>query len=96
MAQAKTKKKDDRDRKFYSHLLINHTQRWGLFMLFMMTYAGIVFVLASSAFLGQSWYAVVAPVVLGGIPLIIYPMSESWVYRHWQARPRKYERHYLD
>lgn len=86
----------EEEKKFYSYLLINKAQRGGLTLLMLGTLPVIWFFISGSVFLNQSWLTIVIPVILACLPLAFYPMSETWIYRPWQSKPRKYERHYLD
>ena len=44
----------------------------------------------------KSWVYAAIPLILLGIPVILYPPVEQWVYKPWQAKAQKYERHYRD
>ncbi|NRA43369.1 MAG: hypothetical protein HRU09_00260 [Oligoflexales bacterium] len=83
--------------KYYSHLLINKTKRAGFSFIFIAVYVVMVMVIANHVMeQDKSWVYTAVPVVLLGIPLMLYPPVEQWVYKPWQAKAQKYERHYRD
>ncbi len=81
---------------YYSHLSINKTKRAAFLMVFSICYSFTVFFITRNLFAHGSWVFVVIPVTLLGIPLAFFPPVEEWVYKPWQTKPQKYERHYKD
>lgn len=91
------RKKDGRkDLIYYSHLLINKTKRAGLILLVSSVFILLVITISENILSQRSWDYLLVPVFLLGLPLIFFPSVEKWVYRPWQAKPQKYERHYRD
>ena len=85
------------DEKRYSHILINKAQRTGLWVVLFMCW------LFTASFLMQymlqgvhHWMLVAVIASLLCLPVTIFPVSESWTYEPWQAKPRKYEHHHKD
>ncbi|MBP6219122.1 MAG: hypothetical protein KA436_11100 [Oligoflexales bacterium] len=91
-----SKKSAKENARFYSYILIDKTQSWGLKLLLFFMYPVFLFFMAKILVSGQSWQAYFVPILFCGILISIYPLTESWIYRPWQAKARKHERHYLD
>ena len=81
--------------KYYSYIAINKTKRAGLILLFCFIYLLIIGIVMKHLLDGnRSWVLIAIPISLISIPLIAYPPVEEWVYKPWQAKAQKYERHY--
>ena len=81
--------------KYYSHIVINKTKRTGFLMLFSVIYLLMIAALMNHMLQGnKSWVLVAVPICILSIPLILFPPVEEWVYKPWQAKAQKYERHY--
>ena len=82
---------------YYSHLLINKTKRVGFSLIFVVVYVLMILAVAKHIVdQDKSWVYTSIPIILLGLPLIVYPPVEQWVYTPWQAKAQKYERHYRD
>jgi|GEM_PF-1327773 len=42
------------------------------------------------------WIGVVVPIVLLGLLTLVYPPTEDWSYKPWQAVAQQVERHFYD
>ena len=83
--------------KYYSHIIVNTTKRAGFSFLFSFLFLLMVGVISGHLLtVGSSWHIVILPLCMLGLPIIFYPLVEHWVYRPWQAKAQKYERHYRD
>lgn len=89
--------KNTQEQDLYSHLLINKTKRAGFYIVFLVIYGFTIFTIAQLLMSkNQSWLYSCIPIILLGTPLMFYPPIEEWVYKPWQSKPQKYERHYRD
>lgn len=89
-------KKSRNDKEYYSYILINKRQRFGLIVTLFFTFVVFMFIIARARFANTEWEDVLLPLLLFGVPLLFYPVVQTWVYRPWQATARKYEQDYLD
>jgi hypothetical protein len=85
-------KKDDL--KYYSHILINKTKRVGFFFLFLFIYFIMTLTLITNEINKTGFGIQFLSIVFVSIPILIYPSVEKWVYKPWQVKSQKYERHY--
>ena len=89
--------KKNKDSEYYSYLLINKTKRAGFYIIFIVIYGFTIFTITQLVNAPhQSWIYAGIPIIFLGIPLMFYPPIEEWVYKPWQSKPQKYERHYRD
>lgn len=95
---SKNKQKNNEEQtQYYSYLLINKTKRAGLMILLTVIYLLMVLTIGNDILHGEKpWIYTAASLTLLGLPLILYSPIESWVYKPWQAKAQKYERHYRD
>ena len=94
---ASVKKKNADRLRFYSHLLVNHTRKAGFMIISAAIFTLMVMVIGEHIIHGEkSWLYAAASITLLGIPIMIYAPIEHWVYKPWQAKAQKYERHYRD
>lgn len=95
MAKA-NKNKDDRS-KYYSYLLVNQTRKAGFLIITTVIFILMIMVIGEHILHGKkSWVYAAASLTLLGVPVMLYSPIEHWVYKPWQAKAQKYERHYKD
>jgi len=44
----------------------------------------------------QYWLITALPIIICGLILAFFPMTENWEYKPWQNSPTKMEQHFLD
>ena len=89
----KNKIQDDR---LYTELKTFPKRRFTLWTLVLFTffiYTGIIF---GEVTLGHHWSTMSFPIILWGIFLIIYPITEEWEYTAWQSEPEKQEQTFFN
>ena len=79
-----------------SYIAVNLTKRAAFMVLFLLAYVMIALILVTNLSTGGSWTRVILPILLVSLPVLLFSPIESWVYEPWQAKSRKYERHYLE
>ncbi len=84
------------DESYYSHIVINKTKRAAFIMVYTIFYSFTIFFIARTLLNHTSWLFAAVPITLLGIPMSFFPPVEEWVYRPWQTKAQKYERHYKD
>ncbi|MBI2602232.1 MAG: hypothetical protein HYW48_04175 [Deltaproteobacteria bacterium] len=89
-------KSNRNEKEYYSFILINKKQRFGLILTLCFSFAVFMFIIARAIFAHRAWVDVLLPVILFGLPIFFYPTVQMWIYRPWQATARKYEQDYLD
>jgi hypothetical protein len=79
-----------------SYLLVKKTKRATLFLVAVTTFALFLFLLFTHFLTKESWTSMIAPILLVAAPLLAFPLTETWAYEPWQAKPCKYEHHHMD
>ena len=78
-------------------MIISKSRKTGLTLLMSGSYVLMVLMLSEHLLHGQNlWLQAAAPLILLGLPIMLYPLTEHWEYKPWQAKAQKYERHYRD
>lgn len=80
--------------EYYSAIAINKTKRAGFLMSFSLLFTMMTLTIMAKTLADGNWSQIILPIVLIGFPMILYPPVERWVYKPWQVRAQKYERHY--
>lgn len=83
-----------KSKEVYSYIEINKTKRAGFLMLFSIVFVLMTAAIAANRLQSGGWIQVVFPVLLIVLPITLYPEIERWVYRPWQEKAQKNERHY--
>ena len=79
-----------------SYLLINKAKRATLLLLCLATFAFFLSLIFTHFITRGNWTTMLGPILLLGIPLIVFPITELWEYEPWQSNARKHEYHYID
>ena len=79
----------------YSYIEINKTSKKAFYLMMI-----IAFIATTTAFMSyhtiksHNWVVTVIPVIVSLFIVTSYPLYEKWIYKPWQVRAQKYERHY--
>ncbi len=92
MAQLTPRKEEE----FQTHLLTSKRRRLILVVLFLLSCSLFFFLIVRAMLAKHSWLSLLLPLLAIGIPLLISPQAQIWIYLPWQARARRNERTYLD
>ncbi len=98
------KKKDDKIFKpvlgnpedFYVKARIYMARRIGLLLLVGLLTFTISLLISSNSSVDGDWRTIAVPIILLGAMALLFPQTEDWVYRPWQAAAQQVERHYYD
>lgn len=94
---ANDKKQNEKFKKYYSHMIINKAQRTGLMIIMFFCWLFVSSLVMTHLIQDSAHWIVVAIVsCFVSIPVLAFPIAETWVYQPWQAKPRKYEHHHRD
>ena len=88
------KKKSEGNNKFYSKMLIYKGTRFTLMMIVSMAIVICGLMIDTGMLAGLSWITIGLPLCLSLSAFILYPATEEWEYRAWQAKPQRYEQHF--
>lgn len=79
-----------------SYLLYSKSKLIAFTFLLLGTFAVLVFLLGTHFLSKGHWMGLVAPILLVATPLMRFPLTETWAYAPWQAKPCKYEYHHIE
>ncbi len=100
MAQGKPNQNQSRSQPdesfYYSRLLRSKSKQMGLLIVFMAILFILTFIIGQNSAMKKNWVNVVIPILVFNVPILLYPLIDTWEYKPWQAKAQKYERHYTD
>ena len=94
MAKNRNSRRLIADEKYYTKLLISKSRRASLLVAFTAHVVGMTVLMFDMLIQHRPWLAMLVPVLLLGSAWILFPPTEEWQYRPWQAQAQKYEQHF--
>lgn len=77
--------------------IVKYTGRtWGFFLLMAAVWAMMTVILFLNLYNKGPWFGTVVPLILIGLLALLYPPTEDWLYKPWQAIAQQVERHFYD
>ncbi len=80
--------------QFYAHLIIYRKVQFGLGLMVILAIGVFSYLIAQDLFLGKTWLTIGTPLFFLGLLFLLYPPTEQWDYRPWQAKAQTYEKHF--
>ena len=94
---SKTLKKNEKsEANYYPRLIVNRQRLIGIIVLATLAVVLSGFALAEGLFNSIPWATFGVPLCCALSAFILYPPTEEWEYKPWQAKPRRYEQHFID
>jgi hypothetical protein len=90
----KTAVTGDRSR-FYARLLVHRRRQWTLGILVAFFTVIFAVMIAQNMLADKPWMAVGMPIGCLGLLFLLFPQTEEWEYKPWQAKAVQYESHTL-
>ena len=84
------------NRKKRSTIIVNKVLRRGLTLLALVVTVFLFFTIGNNIDQGQSWLKLLLPIFCLGVPIVLFPQTESWSYGPWQSKVEKVERYFVD
>jgi hypothetical protein len=82
-------------KEYYARLLVNKSLQVTLAMIVAGLTVLFTAVIVAEVQQGHSWYAIGLPLCLIGMGFLVFPKTEEWIYKPWQAKPEQYEKHII-
>lgn len=87
------KNQNDRSRRFYAQLMIYRSRQISLLVLVVTFIILFAILIRMNMVMERSWWAVAFPIFIFGSVFLLFPVTEEWEYKPWQAAPEQYETH---
>ena len=88
--------KDKNKQEFYARLIPYPGRKFGLNVLVGIGWIVFSYLIFNNAISGYDWRLIALPVGLIGLTFCLFPDTEEWEYKPWQASAQQYERHFKD
>ncbi|MCX6128323.1 MAG: hypothetical protein NTX25_04575 [Proteobacteria bacterium] len=77
-----------------SRILIYRSRQWSLFLLVVFMTVGAAIWLMQGQEKNLTWWKIGVPLCASCSLFLLYPPTEEWEYKPWQAKTRKIEQHF--
>ena len=81
---------------YYVKIVKYRGRGFGFFVMMASIWVMMTVVLFLNLYTKGPWFGTVIPLILIGMISLIYPPTEDWLYRPWQAIAQQVERHFYD
>jgi hypothetical protein len=81
--------------EFYSRLIINRSLQGALIVIVAIAVVVFGLIISREIMVGKSWLSIGVPLGLVGLGFVVFPKTEEWEYKPWQAKPEQYEKHII-
>ena len=92
MANEKKTKPED----YYVHYTVSKGKQFSLFLAITLFFIIFSYLLFMGKLNNQYWLITAIPIIICGLILASFPITENWEYKPWQNSPTKMEQHFLD
>lgn len=87
-------KNDKKNETYYSQLIVYPRRIMSLLFtltIFILIATAVIF---TQTWMQHHWTSLIIPLGALGTLVALYPRTEEWEYKPWQAQSQRYERHY--
>lgn len=92
---AKNKKsQESEENQYYSRIIVYPRRRTSFAILITLAIIFVGAILFRVNWLGVTWASMAVPIACVGLLITLFPQTETWEYKPWQASAQQYERHH--